>query len=96
MAFVIEQYELHLGPTTGAVVVYTKKDLRGKELELWINEDVHNRVSAQVVERNGSYAAVFPAVPTGKAKVFRWDHGDIKRSAGLTVFADHVAEVDWR
>lgn len=96
MLIQVEQWELQLGPSTGAVVVYTKKDLRGQGIELWLHGKVEGRVTAQVVDRRGMYAAIFPSVPAGNHTMLRWDCGAIKKRSELTVFAGHAAEVDWR
>lgn len=89
----VEEWELQIGPSTGAVVVYAKERLRGKELALWIGGRPENKVFAQIVERNGVYAALFPALPPGNHDVLYLK--DYKESR-VTVFAGHVAELDWR
>lgn len=91
----VEQWELQIGPSTGAAVVYTKKDLRGKTLEVWLDGEAENKRMAQVVERDGKYAAIFPALAVGNHKVWLWDKKGNKRSI-VSVFAGNVAEVDWR
>ncbi len=96
MRIEVEQWELQMGPATGAVVIHTKKDLRGEGVELWLGGKVQDRVTAQVVDREGAFAAIFPAVPPGNHEAFHWRKGQIKKSARVTVWAGHLAEVDWR
>src|SRR2546423_1900973 len=93
----IEGVVLGISQEYGAIVVYTKKDLRGKSVEIFLREGYKNRMNANIVERivNGQsmFAAVFPRV---KPDNYIVDGPKRDQFEYVTVFPGSVAEVDWR
>lgn len=98
----IEGVILGLSEQTGAIVVYTKSNLRGENLEASTGGMTNRKTyGANVVERTinnrQTFAAIFPRLPVGTYNIYHEKRGDIKRSQhGLSVFAGEVTEVDWR
>lgn len=101
----IEGVVLGLTEQTGAIVVYTKPNMRGETLKLETKDGYSAtkdpKFGANVVERvvNGrkTYAAVFPRVPVENYNLYFWQRGDLKRATrDISVFANEVTEVDWR
>lgn len=92
----IEEWEIQIGPATGAVVVYTRKNLDGEKINLAANG---RDFTARVEKRDkGVYAAVFPAVPPGSCQAYwlaGWKPLRDKRDF-FTVYAGEIAERDWR
>ncbi len=86
----------------GALVVYVNKDFQGKTVEA---KGLPTHYAANIVERriNGelTYAAFFPRVKPDtywlrcETYSLRY-HTEYILTATATVFAGHVAEVDWR
>jgi hypothetical protein len=91
-----EPVVLDIGLDTGALVLYTDKALRGKEIELSPKGDATRRVHTDVAERrvNGRsvFAAVFLPLPAGEYTVW---HPDPKPPTAVTIIAGKVAEVHW-
>ncbi len=92
---------LDLDPESGAIVVYTKKNLRGKNIEAHIAGDMKAKVyRANVIERtiNGrqEFSAIFPRIPVGYYAVNYWESSKTKNSGRITVSAGSVSELDWR
>ena len=89
-----EHAVLDIGQDIGALVVYTKKELLGQEIEVSIKGDDTKRIHTAIHERrvhNGRsvYAGVFLSLPAGTYIV--WVHP----SCEVTISGGSVAEVDW-
>jgi hypothetical protein len=89
-----EHVVLDIGQDIGALVIYTREDLRGKEIEVSTKGDETKRTHTAVHERkvNGRtlFAGVFLALPAGDYII--WSHP----SAEVSIVGGHVAELDWR
>jgi len=104
MTVYVEGVILHLTPQTGALVVYGRRDMRGKKVDIWTgNLSNLKTFSANMVEReiNGQrvFAAVFPRLPAGDYDIkedFSWHLIRRNFESEVTVFPGEVAEVDWR
>ncbi len=86
----------------GALVVYVNKDFQGQTVEA---KGLPNHYAANIVERriNGelTYAAFFPRVKPDNywldCRMYSTHYSsEYNLTAQVTVFAGHVAEVDWR
>ena len=89
-----EDAVLDIGQNVGALVVYTKKELLGKEIEVSIKGDDTRRIHTAIHERrthNGRsiFAGIFLALPAGDHIV--WVHP----SCEVTISGGNVAELDW-
>ncbi len=88
---------LDIGEDIGALVIYTREELRGNELEVSLKGSDTKRTHTAVHERrfNGRtvFAGVFPALPAGEYKIW-WD--EPQPTHEVTIIGSHVAEVDWR
>ena len=84
---------LNIGQGVGALVVYTKAELVGQEIEVSIKGNDEKRIHTAVHERkvNGRsiYAGLFLALPEGDYII--WVHP----SCEVTVRGGHVAEINW-
>lgn len=94
----VDGIEFDLGPKKGGLIVYADETQRGKSFDVWWKTPLRKgRLSASVVKRriNGveEFAAVFPSVPTGTHRV---SGGKPYKSDRVTIFANQVAEVDYR
>ena len=85
---------LDIGQGIGALVVYTKAELVGQEIEVSIKGNDEKRIHTAIHERkvNGRsiYAGLFLALPEGDYII--WVHP----SCEVTIVSGHVAEVNWR
>ena len=89
-----EDAVLDIGQNIGALVVYTKKELLGKEIEVSIKGDDTKRIHTAIHERkahNGHsiFAGIFLALPAGD--YIMWVHP----SCEVTIRGGNVAEIDW-
>ncbi|MFG3642404.1 phospholipase [Micromonospora sp. NPDC047762] len=85
---------LDLGGDTGALIVYTGRDLHGREIEISRDDDrrVHSAVRERLVRDGSFHSAVYPDLPSGIYTVWWDDH----TSAGtITVHGGVVAEFVW-
>jgi hypothetical protein len=85
---------LDLGGDTGALIIYTGRDLHGREIE--ISREDAPRTHAAVRERrvrDGTFhSALYPDLPAGLYTVW-WDEGT---SAGaISVTGGQIAEFAW-
>lgn len=89
-----EQVVLDIGQDIGALVVYTGKELRGREIEVSTKGDDTNRTHTAVLERrvNGRvvFAGVFAALPSGDYTIW------MDPAHEVTITGGFVAEVDCR
>lgn len=81
----------------GALVIYTKPALGGREIEVSRTDGDGRRTHSEVLERvlNGQsvFAAVFAALPQGTYRIWRADQ-DLADE--VSVRSGEVAERDWR
>ena len=91
-----ETVVLDIGQDVGALIIYTKAELRGREIEVSPRGSA-TRVHVEVLERriNGRpvFAAVFPGLRAGDYDI--WEN--FPKSGGtVTIVGGEVATVDWR
>jgi hypothetical protein len=89
-----EHAVLDIGQDIGALVVYTKKELLGKEIEVSVKGNDAKRIHTAIHERrvhNGTsvFAGVFLSLPAETYII--WVHP----SCEVTITGGNVAEVDW-
>jgi hypothetical protein len=91
-----ETVVLDIGQDVGALIIYTKAELRGREIEVSPCGGA-TRVHVEVLERriNGRpvFAAVFPGLRAGDYDI--WENFP-KRGGTVTIVGGEVATVDWR
>ena len=84
---------LDIGQDVGALVVYTRKELLGEEIEVSIKGNDAKRIHTAIHERkvNGRsiFAGLFLALPVGEYII--WVHP----SCEITIVGGRVAEVNW-
>ena len=86
-----------VGPGAGALVIYTRSELRGQEIEISPAGHDSKRVHTDVLRRKTAggpvFAAVFGSLAEGQYQL--WNDS---RSSPLTVqiVGGQVTEVDWR
>ncbi|MBL6275293.1 phospholipase [Micromonospora fiedleri] len=88
---------LDLGGDTGALIIYTGRQLLGREIEISpLGEDDRPRTHAAVRERpvqDGTFhSAVYPDLPAGLYTVW-WD--ETQPAGAVTVTGGGVAEFVW-
>jgi hypothetical protein len=87
---------LDIGEDVGALVVYTREELHGREIDVSPKQNAALRTHVEVLERRMGtrtmYAAVFPTLPAGTYSVWR----DFLTDDEVTVIGGSVAEVEWR
>jgi len=92
-----ESVVLDIGQDLGALIIYTKSELRGREIEV-SPLGIATRVHVQVLERraNGQpvFAAVFPQLRAGSYEI--WWKNDPDPSGSTTIVGGEVTTVDWR
>ena len=92
-----ETVVLDIGQDVGALIIYTVRELRGREIEVSPRGSDPKRVHVEVLERriNGRpvFAAVFPGLRAGDWDI--WGDGPNRR-ATVTILGGEVATVDWR
>src|SRR6202008_1164770 len=89
---------LDIGRDVGAVIIYTKADLRGKEIEVSSLGSAATRVHVEVLERRANgrpvFAAVFPQLHAGSYEI--WGKNALNPSGNATIVGGEVTTVDWR
>ncbi|NYH45076.1 hypothetical protein HNR22_004803 [Micromonospora jinlongensis] len=85
---------LDLGGDTGALIVYTSPDLRGREIEISREDDrrVHSAVRERRVRDGSFHTAVYPDLPSGIYTVW-WD--DQTSVGTVSVHGGGIAEFVW-
>jgi hypothetical protein len=88
---------LDIGGDIGALIIYTRPELRGREIEVSPQENTSHRTHTAVLERkvgaSSTHCALFLALAAGDYTIW----GDDARPAGtITIAGGQVAEVDWR
>ena len=92
-----EPIVLDIGGNIGALIIYTRPELRNREVEVSLKGENVRRVHTEVLERlvNGQplYAAVFAELTAGLYTLW----GNATSPAGeITIVGGEIAEVDWR
>jgi hypothetical protein len=89
-----EHAVLDIGEDIGALVIYTRQELRGKEIEASLKGNDVKRVHTAVWERsvNGHtvFAGIYPSLPAGDYIIWTTP------SSEVTIIGGQVAEVDLR
>ena len=89
-----EHAVLDIGQDIGALVIYTREELLGKEIEVSPKGNDTNRVHTRVLERRANgravFAALFLALPAGNYTTWSYP------SSEVTVVGGEVAQIDWR
>lgn len=84
---------LDIGQDIGALVIYTRKELLGEEIEVSIKGNDAKRIHTAIHERkvNGRsiFAGLFLALPAGEYII--WVHP----SCEVSITGGHVAELNW-
>jgi hypothetical protein len=96
----IKEAKLGLNRQKGAIIIYTRKRLRGRTISLCKGfhtnppdmAEARNVVECKI---NGvhSFAGIFPALEPGQYTVFDNQQNLVTM---ISVYANDVAEVDWR
>ncbi len=88
-----EHAVLDIGQDIGALIIYTRQELLGREIEVSSKGNNAHTVHTQVLERkvNGRtvFAALFLALHAGDYTIWSNPTGDV------TIFGGEVAQVDW-
>ncbi|HEY2538283.1 MAG TPA: hypothetical protein VGI28_02100 [Stellaceae bacterium] len=91
-----ETVVLDIGGDIGALIIYAKGELHGREIEVSPRGST-TRVHVEVLERrmNGRpvFAAVFPGLRADEYEI--WENAR-KPSGTVTIVGGEVATVDWR
>ncbi|MEU1889258.1 phospholipase [Micromonospora sp. WMMD987] len=88
---------LDIGGETGALIIYTGRDLHGREIEISrVDQDgvvrTHSAVRERIVRDGVFHSAVYPDLPAGLYTVW-WDE---ETSAGtISVTGGAIAEFVW-
>lgn len=86
-----------VGPGAGALVIYTREELRGQEIEISPEGKDEHRVHTDVLRRRtaGDYlcAAVFGSLPEGEYRLW---HDTLTSTTKVRIVGGTVTEVDWR
>lgn len=87
---------LDIGEDIGALIIYTREELRGREIEVSPKGNHARRIHTAVLERRANgrplFAALFLALPAGDYTIW----GNAKNADEVTIVGGAVAEVDWR
>jgi hypothetical protein len=88
---------LDIGDNIGSLIIYTRAELRNREIEVSLKGENERRVHTEVLERlvHGEtlYTAVFAELPEGLYTLW----GNATSPAGeITIVGGDIAEVDWR
>ncbi len=86
-----------VGPGTGALVIYTRDELRGSEIEISPKGLDAPRTHTDVLRRRVAHgyvcAAVFGSLPEGEYNLW---HESVPEAATVLVAGGQVTELDWR
>jgi len=92
-----EQVVLEIGEEVGALVVYTRPDMHGTEIEISrvgeARTGAHKEVLNRPVGGRTVYAAVFDQLGHGSYTL--WS-GDRALQTGVAVAGGRITELDWR
>lgn len=86
-----------VGPGAGALVIYTRDELRGQEIEISPLGSDSTRAHTDVLRRTTAaghvYAAVFGSLAEGEYRL--WHHS-LPGPQKVHVAGNQVTELDWR
>jgi hypothetical protein len=86
-----------VGPGAGALVIYTRDELRGQEIEISPAGEDSQRVHTDVLRRKTAAgyvcAAVFGSLAEGQYRLW---HGSLSGTPAVTITEGQVTELDWR
>ena len=86
-----------VGPGAGALVIYTREELRGQEIEISPEAQDDQRVHTDVLRRKTAgghvFAAVFGSLPEGDYRLW---HATLASPTTVRIVGGEVAELDWR
>ncbi len=88
---------LDIGDGIAALIIHTRGDLRGEEIEVSLkgveSPRMHTVVQQRRVGSRTECAGIFPELPAGEYRIWTDDPG---RPASVTIVSGEVVEVDWR
>lgn len=86
-----------VGPGAGALVIYTKDELQGEEIEISPKGDDANRTHTDVLRRKVAEgyvnAAVFGSLSEGDYQLW---HRTLREPVEVRIAGSQVTELDWR
>jgi hypothetical protein len=92
-----EHVVLDIGDDVGALVLYTRRELHGREIEVspvgCDDRRIHTAVLERVAGGQTIFAAVYPELKAGSYRI--WGDG-LNLASEVTIPAGGVAEIDWR
>jgi len=95
-----QSVNLSVNQQKGALIIYTKKRLRGTNVHLFRGFDApksHADLATSIIKRTVhgrcAFVGVFPDLEPGNYRVLVKD--SCGRVAGATVYANEIAEIDW-
>jgi hypothetical protein len=92
-----EHAVLDIGEDIGALVIYSRQELRGRQIEVSPKRNAAKRTHTDVLERRANgrpvFAALFLALPEGDYYI--WGNGP-QPIGDVTITGGAVTEVDWR
>ena len=88
---------LDLGVDVGALILYTRADLDGAEIEISLDDDpaarrTHSAVRQRQMPGATSYAAVYPSLRAGLYTIWRDEHSP---AATVTIVGGQVTSCRW-
>lgn len=94
----VEGVVLDIGGDLGALILYTRPEYAGREIELSREGDpdgdrIHTAIHERVVGGRLVHAGVFPGLPAGRYRIWAPEPGLQDR---VTIAGGEVAVVDWR
>lgn len=87
---------IDVGPGAGALIIYTREDLREREIEVsrqGESKRSHTQVHERLVNGRTVFAGIFPELSPGHYVIWSDVHRPVAR---VTIAEGKVAEVDWR
>lgn len=92
-----EDLVLDIGDGIGALIIYTRGELRGLEVALSPTGFESSRTHTVIEERRTGgqtlFAGIFPHLPAGNYRIWT---DDPTLPAAVTIVSGQVAEIDWR
>jgi hypothetical protein len=86
-----------VGPGAGALVIYTREELHGQEIEISPESKDEQRVHTDVLRRKTAgghvFAAVFGSLQEGEYRLW---HDTLTSPTRVRIVGGEVTEVDWR
>lgn len=86
-----------VGPGVGALVIYSRPELQGHEVEISPTGDDMNRTHTEFLRRTTAvghlFAAVFSSLPEGDYRLW---HETSTQQSEVRIVGGQVSEIDWR